>query len=271
MSTSRDNKDHNYRTIWISDVHLGFKGCRAEFLLDFLKTTNCDRLYLVGDIIDVWNMKRGLYWPQTHNNVVRKVLGMAKNGTEVIFVPGNHDEVLRDFNGSTFGNIHIRNEVIHESADGKKYLILHGDEFDSVVKCSKLLAILGNHAYEWLLAANRWVNIARRKLGFPYWSLAAYLKQKVKNAMMYISQFETAVAHEAERRGADGVICGHIHHAEISTIGDVMYFNTGDWVESCTALVEHHDGALELLHWSDKQHSVKATDAVLVPVARDAA
>ena len=257
MKKPRSTKKYDYHAIWISDVHLGYKGCRAEFLLDFLETSRSDYLYLVGDIIDIWNMKKGLYWPQSHNDVVRKVLSKAKNGTRVIYVPGNHDELLREYDGMTFGNIEIHNRAIHKTIDGKSFLILHGDEFDSVVKCNRLLAILGNHAYDILLEINRGFNLLRRKCGFPYWSLAAYLKHKIKNAVQFIGEFESAVAHEARKHGMDGVVCGHIHHAEIRKMDDVIYFNDGDWVENCTALVEHHDGTMELMHWSDKQHSIK--------------
>ena len=256
----------HYRTVWISDVHLGFPGCRADFLRDFLHQVTCDRLYLVGDIIDFWHMRRGLYWPQAHNDVVRSLLGKAKHGTEVIYVPGNHDELLRNHDGLRMGNLAILSRVLHETADGRRLLVLHGDEFDSVVKCSRLLALAGSQAYALLLRANRLVNFVRGKLGLPYWSLAGHLKHKVKNAVNFISNFEAAVALAARRHGADGVVCGHIHRAEISTIGDALYLNCGDWVESCTALVEHGDGRIELLHWSDRQRALK-TEAALPALA----
>lgn len=246
-----------YRTICISDVHLGFRGCSAEYLLSFLRSTECEYLYLVGDIIDIWSMRKRPFWPQAHNDVVRTILGKAKYGTKVIFVPGNHDELLRDYDGMAFGNISIADQAVHERADGRRFLVLHGDQFDAVVRSSKALALIGSAMYEWLLRANRLTNYARRKLGFPYWSLSAFLKHKVKNATRYISNFERAVAYEASRLGVDGVICGHIHRPEISTIGDVLYCNCGDWVESCTALVEHPDGTFEVLHWSDTVASHK--------------
>lgn len=261
MSPAKRQPRH-YRTVWISDVHLGFRGCRADFLLDFLHQVTCDRLYLVGDIIDFWNMRRGLYWPQAHNNVVRTLLGKAKHGTEVIYVPGNHDELLREHDGLQMGNLGIRSRAIHETADGRRLLVMHGDEFDSVVQCSRLLALAGSQAYALLLRANRLVNFARTKLGLPYWSLAGHLKHKVKNAVNFISNFESAVALAARKHGVDGVVCGHIHRAEISVAGGVLYLNCGDWVESCTALVEHADGKIELLHWSDQQHALKAEAAV---------
>lgn len=238
------------RTVWISDVHLGFRGCSAELLLDFLHSTECDELYLVGDIVDVWNMKRGLYWPQTHNNVIRTILGKAKHGTRVVFVPGNHGEVFRDHAGTQFGNVEIVESAVHETRDGRRLLIVHGDEFDSVVTCHPWLAKLGNHAYDWLLASNRWLNIVRRRCGMGYWSLAGFLKYKVKNAVNYIGGFEEAVAREARRRSVDGVVCGHIHRAEIRDIDGIAYHNCGDWVESNTALVERFDGSIELVHWT---------------------
>ena len=250
-----------YRSIFISDVHLGFRGCRADFLLDFLRNTECEYLYLVGDIIDVWEMKNRLFWPQEHNNVVRTILGKAKHDTKVIYIPGNHDEVLRAYAGMEFGNVSIQMDAIHETATGKRLLVLHGDEFDSVVRVSRWLAMLGNRVYDWLLYLNRWVNVFRRRLGFPYWSLAAFLKHKVKNAVQFISDFEQAVARETARRGVDGVVCGHIHHAEISTLNGVLYCNDGDWVESCTALVERHDGTLELLNWTERRELMKSHDA----------
>lgn len=248
-------KPHSYRTVFISDVHLGFRGCSADFLLDFLRTTECSKLYLVGDIVDFWSMKRRSYWPQEHNNVVRTILGKAKHDTEVIFVPGNHDEKVRDYDGMQFGNVQICNEHVHESRDGRKFLVVHGDQFDSVVRCAPVLAVLGSEVYDLLLLANRWVNAVRRRFGFPYWSLAAFLKGRVKNAVKYISNFEEAVAFEARRRGLDGVVCGHIHRAEIADVEGVTYCNCGDWVESCTALVEHHDGSLEILRWTDDEVS----------------
>jgi len=251
------------RTVWISDVHLGFRGCSAELLLDFLHTVECETLYLVGDIVDVWNMKRGLYWPQAHNNVVRSLLGKAKHDTRVVFVPGNHDEVFRDFEDMEFGNIVIRREVEHELSDGRRLLVLHGDDFDRVVQCSPWLARLGSHAYDVLLYCNRWINWGRRRLGLGYWSLAGYLKHRVKNAVNYISNFEEAVAHEARSRGLDGVVCGHIHHAEIRDIGTIRYHNCGDWVESHTALVERHDGSVELLHWRDYLSEVSSEAAAV--------
>lgn len=239
------------RTAWISDVHLGFRGCSAELLLDFLHNVECETLYLVGDIIDLWSMKRGLYWPQQHNNVVRTLLGKAKHGTRIVYVPGNHDAAFREHADTVFGNVEIRREMMHETRDGRQLLVMHGDEFDAVVKNARWLAVVGSHAYDGLLWLNYGFNGLRRRLGMGYWSLAGYLKHKVKNAVHYIGSFEEAVGREAKRRCADGVVCGHIHHAEVREIQGVLYCNCGDWVESHTALVEHHNGDLELLHWRE--------------------
>lgn len=246
-----DGQVTHYRTIWISDVHLGTKGCQAEFLLDFLRYTESEYLYLVGDIIDLWRMKRSWSWRQSHNDVIQKVLRKARKGTKVMFIPGNHDEMFRDFLNVNFGQIEIRPEHIHVTKDGRKFLVIHGDEFDAVVTYAKWLAILGDWGYNTLLSINTGFNEVRRRLGYPYWSLSAYLKQKAKRAVEFIGRFETALATEAAKRGVDGVICGHIHKAEMRQIGGVLYCNDGDWVESCTALVEHMDGQLEILHWAD--------------------
>lgn len=241
-----------FRTVFISDTHLGTSGCNAELLFDFLKSIECETLYLVGDIIDGWRLKRGWFWPTRHNDVVRRVLKMAKKGTRVVYVPGNHDEVLRDFIGLGFGDIEIRPEVIHETADGRKLLVLHGDEFDGVVLYHRWLAFAGDHAYVALLKLNVGFNWCRRQFGLPYWSLSAHLKKRVKNAVEYVCRYEEAVAHAARERGADGVVCGHIHCAEIRQFDDITYYNDGDWVESCTALVEHADGRMEILDWAEK-------------------
>ena len=241
----------HYRSIWISDVHLGTRGCKAEFLLDFLKCTESEYLYLVGDMVDGWRLRRSWYWPQAHNDVVQKLLRKARKGTQVTFVPGNHDEFARNFLEFNFGDITVKNEVVHQTADGKLFLILHGDQFDGVVSCAKWLAHIGDHAYELAMLLNRWLNYFRHKLGFGYWSLSSYLKHKVKNAVKYISDFEGAMAEIARRRGVDGIVCGHIHHAEIRDVNGITYANDGDWVESCTALVEHFDGTLEILRWAD--------------------
>ena len=240
-----------YRSIWISDVHLGTRGCQAELLLDFLKYSESDYLYLVGDIVDGWRLKRSWYWAQSHNDVVQKLLRKARKGTKVIYVPGNHDEALRDYVDNHFGGVYVTEEAIHTTADGRRLLVLHGDQFDGVVKYAKWIALLGDWAYNVMIAVNLWFNRIRRRFGFGYWSLSAYLKGKVKNAVQFIDNFERAVADEARRRQVDGVVCGHIHKAEIREIDGILYCNDGDWVESCTAMVEHQDGRLEIVHWAE--------------------
>jgi UDP-2,3-diacylglucosamine pyrophosphatase LpxH len=248
-----------FRTVFISDVHLGFRGCSAEYLLDFLRSIETDTLYLVGDIIDVWSLKKSFFWPQSHNNVIRTILGIAKRGTRVVYVPGNHDSVFRDYDGMVFGNVEIRREAIHETADGRRLLVLHGDEFDAVIKASPLFEALGNRAYTFILGLNRYVNFFRRRFGFPYWSIAAYLKHKVKNAVKYIANFEQALADEARRRNLQGLVCGHIHRAEITEIDGVLYCNDGDWVESCTTLTEDFDGRLALLRWTETKQVIASS------------
>ncbi len=238
-----------FRSIWISDLHLGTRGCQAEQILDFLRHTESDLLYLVGDVVDGWQLKKHWYWPQKHNDVIQKILRRARKGTQVFFLPGNHDEAARDFCGLSFGGVQVLDSVIHMTADGKRLFVLHGDAFDAVINYAKWLAKLGDAAYTFALAVNAALNRIRRKLGFSYWSLSSYLKYKVKNAVEYIGAYENVVADEARRRRVDGVICGHIHHAEMRPIGAIRYCNCGDWVESCTALVEDQTGALMIIDW----------------------
>jgi UDP-2,3-diacylglucosamine pyrophosphatase LpxH len=240
----------HYRTVFLSDIHLGTRGCQAELLLDFLRHTTCERMYLIGDIVDGWRMKGGWYWPQSHNDVVQKLLRLARKGAAVTYIPGNHDDRVRDFCGVHFGGVVVARDAIHQTADGRRFLVLHGDEFDGVVRHAPALALAGDLAYRIVLMLNTHLNRLRRRLGFGYWSLSAFLKSKVKNALQFIDSFELAVADEARRRGVDGVICGHIHKAQMRHIGDIAYINDGDWVESCTALVEHADGRLEILEWA---------------------
>lgn len=249
-----DSGLHNYRAVFISDIHLGTRGCQAELLLDFIRNIECETLYLVGDIVDGWKLRSGWYWPQAHNDVVQKVLRMARKGIKVMYLPGNHDEGARDFIGVHFGGVIVARDAIHETADGRRFLVLHGDQFDGVVQHARWLAFLGDYAYRALIRVNTWFNHARRHLGFGYWSLSAFLKTKVKNALQFVENFEHAVADEARRRGVDGVICGHIHKAEMRDIDGITYINDGDWVESCTALVEHMDGRLEILEWAKLRH-----------------
>jgi UDP-2,3-diacylglucosamine pyrophosphatase LpxH len=258
-----DSATH-YRTIWISDIHLGTPGCQAAALLEFLRTTECETLFLVGDIIDGWQLRRSWYWPQEHNDVVQKLLRKVRKGTRVIFVPGNHDEFARKYLGHSFGGVEVSLDWIHETADGRKLWITHGDLFDGVIQYAKWLAYLGDWAYESALKANSALNRLRGRMGLPYWSLSKYLKLKVKRAVSFIGDFEKAVAREARKRGVDGVVCGHIHHAELRTIDGVLYCNDGDWVESLSALVEHADGTLALLDWSAMaraKHFVSASPA----------
>ncbi|WP_410497951.1 UDP-2,3-diacylglucosamine diphosphatase [Chitinibacter sp. S2-10] len=254
-----------FRSIWISDIHLGTAGCQAEYLLDFLRHTECENLYLVGDIIDGWALKRNWYWQQSHNDVIQKVLRKARKGTHVTFIPGNHDEAARQFIGLMFGDIRIANEVIHTAANGKRYLVLHGDQFDAVVQCARWLAIVGDRAYGITLKLNLWFNRARARMGLGYWSLSQYLKHKVKKAVNFVGDFENAVAAEAKQRGLDGVICGHIHKAEMREIDGVMYCNDGDWVESLTALVELDNGELKIIHWHQKYAEQGEQIAALLP------
>ncbi|QCO03227.1 UDP-2,3-diacylglucosamine diphosphatase [Azospirillum argentinense] len=248
MSASRDVKQ--YRSIWISDVHLGTRGCKAEYLLDFLKHNESDHLYLVGDIVDGWRLRKTWYWPQAHNDVVQKILRRARKGVQVYYIPGNHDEAARDYAGLQFGGVQVVEEMVHVTADGRRLLVTHGDRFDVVVKYARWLAFIGDNAYVVLLQANTLFNWVRRKLGFPYWSLSAFLKHKTKTAVEFIGNYETALGDEARRRKVDGVVCGHIHTAEIRDMEGILYCNDGDWVESCTALVEHPCGRLEIIDWA---------------------
>ena len=244
-----DSPPTHHRAIWISDLHLGTQGCQAGLLLDFLRRTESDYLYLVGDIVDAWQLRRRWYWPQVHNDVLQKLIRKARKGTRVIFVPGNHDEIARQFGALAFGGIRIENETIHVTANGKRLLVIHGDLFDGVVQHAKWLAHLGDHAYTTALKLNQWLNGLRARCKLPYWSLAQFLKLRVKNAVLYISRFEEALAAEARRKGVDGVVCGHIHKAEIRVIDGILYCNDGDWVDSLTALVESEEGELSLVNW----------------------
>ncbi len=245
---------HQYRTLFISDVHLGTRGCQADLLLDFLKYNESEALFLVGDIIDGWRLKQTWHWPQAHNDVVQKLLRKVRKGARVVFVPGNHDEFARDFLGLEFGGVEVIDHAVHQTADGRKLLVIHGDQFDIVVSHARWLAHLGDWAYDFAILVNAWFNRARRKLGLPYWSFSKWAKLKVKKAVNFIGDFERTLAAEARKRGVDGVICGHIHHATIRDIDGVTYVNTGDFVESCTAIAEHFDGRLELIHWSLLEH-----------------
>lgn len=252
-----------FRTLWISDLHLGTPGCQAAALLDFLRRTECETLFLVGDIIDGWQLRRQWYWPQSHNDVVQKLMRKARKGTRVIFVPGNHDEFARQFLNHRFGGIDVAEDWLHTTADGRVLWVTHGDLFDGVIQCAKWLAHVGDSLYEWTLRMNRHLNSLRARMGLPYWSLSRYLKLKVKRAVSYVGDFETALAREARRRGVQGVVCGHIHHAELRDIDGILYANDGDWVESLTALAEHADGRLEVIDWSARLRQRHASGAAL--------
>ena len=255
--TSEPLPSLNLRAVWISDIHLGTPGCRAEALLDFLRHVDCETLYLVGDIVDGWQLRRNWYWPQAHNDVLQKLLRKARKGTRVIYVPGNHDEFARAYLGHNFGGIDVAQEWIHTTADGRRLWVTHGDFFDGVVQCAKWLALVGDWAYTLTLRLNVQFNRLRARLGLPYWSLSNYLKQRVKRAVSYVSDFESALAREARVRGMDGVVCGHIHHAEMRDIDGILYANDGDWVESLTALGEHPDGRLEIIDWSPEGRAIQ--------------
>ena len=237
-----------YRSAWISDAHLGTRGCNAAALLDFLRENDFDTLYIVGDLIDIWSLRRGIYWPQQHNDVIQKILRKARKGTHVIYIPGNHDELVSDFCG-TYGNIEIKQTAIHVTASGERILIIHGHELDAEVQNVKRLAFAGDVGYQFLLSLNPLINFVRRRFGLGYWSLSAYAKRRVKDAVSFIGKFEAAVAHYAKRYRVDAVLCGHIHSAAIREFGNVTYYNCGDWVESCTALVEGEDGILSMINY----------------------
>ncbi len=257
----------HFRTIFLSDIHLGTRGCRAELLLEFLKQHTCDELYLVGDIIDGWRLRSGFYWPQTHTNVMRRFLTLSKRGTQVTYVTGNHDEFLRKYSDMEIGNIRVVDEAVHKTADGRRLLVVHGDEYDIITRYHAWVAFLGSLGYGALLALNGHLNRFRTTLGFGYWSLSAWVKYRVKRAVSFVSGFEEAVSQHCRQRGFDGVICGHIHHAEITDYDDVRYMNCGDWVESCTALVEDDAGVFSLIRWADEMN-LAAQGAVPLAMVR---
>ena len=251
MGTPGSRPRLRLRAAFISDVHLGSRGCRAADLLEFLRSIEVETLFLVGDIVDLWSMRRSFFWPQEHNDVLRTILGKAKEGCRVIYVPGNHDADLREFCGSVFGNLEMRRKYVHETAAGETLLVVHGDEFDAAVKFSPWLARIGASAYDFTIWLNHYVNALRRLCGARDWSLVAWLKTRMKNARDYIEAFERTAAEAARRRGVDGIVCGHIHRAGIRVIDGVRYCNDGDWVESCTALVEDMNGRIALWSWAE--------------------
>lgn len=266
-----DKRDHaqpqRHRTLFISDIHLGTRAAQAELLLEFLRHHDADTIYLVGDIVDLWRVKRGPVWLQSHNDVLQKLLRKVRKGARIIFIPGNHDEGLRDYCSTSFGGIEIVRDRVHESADGKRLLVMHGDEFDVVIRYAKWLAFLGDVGYELALKINQPLNWMRRHLGYGYWSLSAYLKYRVKTAVNFIGEFEKVLAAEAHRRGVDGVICGHIHHAADRNIDGIRYLNCGDWVESCTAVAEAYDGTMQVIYWGAKAQREAVASVRGQPVA----
>ena len=262
-------KPRNFRTLFISDVHLGSKPAKAEFLIDFLRHHEAEMIYLVGDIVDGWRLRRSWHWPQSHNDVVQKLLRKARKGTRITYIAGNHDEFLRMFQGTHFGGIVVADRAIHQTADGRRFLVIHGDQFDAVVHSVRWLAYLGDRAYDFAIVVNRVVARLRRIFGMPYWSFSSWAKVRVKRAVNFISHFQRIVVEEARRANVDGVICGHIHHAAIEAIEGLDYINTGDWVESCTAVVEHFDGSMEIIHWADVVANPLRPDSSFAPVIID--
>lgn len=259
---------NRYQTIWISDLHIGSTQCQADALLDFLKFNESEQLYLVGDIIDFWSLSKKLYWPRSHNTIIQKILRKARHGTKVVYIPGNHDDNVREYDQYVFGDIIIHNSAIHTCVNGKRYLIVHGDEYDTIARHHQWVAKLGSKGYDWLLEINRGIRLVRRILGIQsQFSLAAFVKYKVKNAVQFMSDYEQSIVNTLGDEGLDGVICGHIHHAEMKDMGGFMYINTGDFVESCTAIVEHSNGELELIRWQKQEQKASCENPLDQPVA----
>ena len=252
-----------FRSVFLSDLHLGTPGARADLALDFLARVECDHLYLVGDVIDGWRLRKSWFWNAGFDAVLRAIFEHAGRGTAVTYIPGNHDEMFREWIGLKVAGVQLLRETVHDAADGRRFLVMHGDEFDGVLRHAKFLAHMGDRAYGLALTVNRWFNVVRRRLGFDYWSLSQWLKRQVKEAVKTVDRFEAALTGEARRQGLDGVICGHIHHAEMRMVGGILYMNCGDWVESCTALVEHEDGRFELLDWSAELTLARSRPEVL--------
>jgi UDP-2,3-diacylglucosamine pyrophosphatase LpxH len=261
------SKTLRYRSIFISDIHLGTRDAKTHYLHDFLRHTESDYLYLVGDIFDLWKLKKGWHWPQINSDIVALVFAKVRKGTKVIYIPGNHDEMFRDYCGGNYNGVVLRSQAEHRCADGRRYLVMHGDEFDCIVRHNKWLAHIGDWAYDLLLRINHWFNLGRRRLGFGYWSLSAYLKQQTKSAVNFIGNYEQAVCSEARRHQVDGVICGHIHHAAIQELDGCEYKNTGDWVESCTALVEDEQGLFQVIQWLDQSATLLDEQILTTPSA----
>ncbi len=264
------------RTAWISDLHLGYRGCKTEFLLNFLNNLECDFLYLVGDIIDVQHMEeKGFYWPDSHAKVLEVIMSMAQNGTKVVYIPGNHDDVFREYDGQSFGDIELKNKCVHQNIDGRRLLMMHGDEFDEALNHNRLVSLIGDVTNNMALYLNRHLHFAHTKLGLPYFSYSAFIKRKVKNIINHSATIQNAVMAEAKRAGVDGIVCGHQHQAQIRNINGTLYCNDGDWVESCTTMVEQYDGSLELLRWRETVTLLDAlpplsTSAPNIPTIADA-
>ncbi|UJX24112.1 UDP-2,3-diacylglucosamine diphosphatase [Pseudoalteromonas sp. CF6-2] len=258
-NTTCSSKTH-YPAVWISDVHLGYKDCQAQYLLDFLNAIECDVLYLVGDIVDLWSMKRQFFWHPSHYDVLALIQQKAKDGTRVIYIPGNHDETFRQYADESLFGIEVHQQYIHTTKANKRFLLLHGDDFDSATRYNKLISIAGDAGYDLLLFLNRWTNRIRRLFGGHYWSLASWIKARVHKARAAIDAFEKAAIHEAKKQGVDGIICGHIHHPAVKVVDGILYCNDGDWIENCTALVENDCGRIELLHWSETQKVIHSAD-----------
>lgn len=254
-----------FRTLFVSDIHLGSKPAKAELLIDFLRHHDAATIYLVGDIVDGWRLRRSWHWPQAHNDVVQKLLRKARRGTKIVYVAGNHDEFLRAFQGVHFGGIVVADRAIHEAADGRRFLVIHGDQFDAVVHNARWLAYLGDKAYDIAIVVNRGVGVFRRLFGMPYWSFSSWAKIRVKQAVNFIGAFQEVVTQEARRSGVEGVVCGHIHHATIARMGDIDYINTGDWVESCTAVGENEDGSFEIITWTQARGAERDRSDTIVP------
>lgn len=258
-NTTCSSKTH-YPAVWISDVHLGYKDCQAQYLLDFLNAIECDVLYLVGDIVDLWSMKRQFFWHPSHYDVLALIQQKVKDGTRVIYIPGNHDETFRQYADESLFGIEVHQQYIHTTKANKRFLLLHGDDFDSATRYNKLISIAGDAGYDLLLFLNRWTNRIRRLFGGHYWSLASWIKARVHKAREAIDAFEKAAIHEAKKQGVDGIICGHIHHPAVKVVDGILYCNDGDWIENCTALVENDCGRIELLHWSETQKVIHSAD-----------
>lgn len=255
-----------YRSVWISDVHLGSRDAQSELFHHFLDTIRCDNLYLVGDIIDIWALRKTWHWPKQYNEVVHKLLKRARKGARIFFIPGNHDEFFREFIGYTFGDIQVVDDMIHETADGRRFFVTHGDKFDAAVRGHPWMAKLGDWGYRRLVVVNRIYNAIRKRFGKPYFSLSGAIKRKVKGAVTFLNNFEKILAQEAHRREVDGVICGHIHQPVQRMMGDIEYCNAGDWIENCTALVEHDDGTLELIRWHDVMNEDRNQQDGIIPI-----